>query len=244
MPGGVAPFGPLGRLLQAAPPIPNNTRSAKDTAHRGLRLYILAALAIVKPKRSKPRPPPNPPRDGPRVGSDAELVPVQNVFTTNATWVGPFDVKFTEAGSGTQVMEGAGWPSAPVTEHPNVTVPVNSGVAVSTIPTASLPPGGTGGKEPPTGGVTPIVMGEFVNVSSVEPVTSFIVAEIVVLKSGLEPVEARPAASIVAASGFDVAHATVAVMSLVLSSEKVPVAVNCCVELIGTVGFAGVTAID
>ena len=33
-------------------------------------------------------------------------------------------------------------------------------------------------------------------------------------------------------------------MSFVLLSEKVPVAVNCSVELIGSVGFAGVTAID
>jgi hypothetical protein len=40
------------------------------------------------------------------------------VFTTNATCVGPFGVTFTEAGSRTQLIEGAGAPSAVVTEHP------------------------------------------------------------------------------------------------------------------------------
>jgi hypothetical protein len=43
---------------------------------------------------------------------------------------------------------------------------------------------------------------------------------------------------------LDDAQVTVAVMSFVLLSEKVPVAVNCTDELIGSVGFAGVTAID
>jgi hypothetical protein len=169
---------------------------------------------------------------------------VQNVFTTNAICVGPFGAKFTVAGSGTHVMEGAGWPSAPVTEQPNVTVPVNPGVAVSTIPTASLPPGGTGGKDPPAGGVTTIVMGELETVSVVDPTMSFSCAEIVVLTSAVDPVVARPLSSIVAASPFDDLQATSAVMSFVLPSEKVPVAWNCTVELIGSVGFVGVTAID
>jgi hypothetical protein len=144
---------------------------------------------------------------------------VQNVLITIASCVGPPGDNVTELGFGTQVIEGAGWPSAPVTVQPNVTVPLNPGVAVSTIPTASFPPGGTGGITPPDGGVTEILMGEFVVVSVVEPVTSLSMAEIVELKSAVGPVDARPAALMDAASPLDEAHVTVAVMSFVLLSE-------------------------
>ena len=153
--------------------------------------------------------------------------------------MGPFDVNVTDAGSGVQVIV------TDEVEHPNVTVPLNPGIAVNTSPIASLPPGGTGGNDPPGGGVTVIVIGEFETVSSVEPLTSFWVADIVVVRPAVGPVVARPPSSlIVAASGFDDAHATVDVMSFVLLSENVPVAVNCRFELIGSVGFVGVTAMD
>ena len=154
-------------------------------------------------------------------GTDVAVGPLQKVSTTNATCVGPLDVNVTDEGSGTQVIV------TDDVEQPNVTVPVNPGIAVITTPTASLPPGGTGGKDPPGGGVTVIVIGEFETVSSVEPCTSLCVADIVVVRPAVGPVVASPPSSlIVAASGFDDAHATVEVMSFVLLSEKVPVAVN------------------
>jgi hypothetical protein len=121
------------------------------------------------------------------------------VFTTKATCVGPFGVTFTDEGSGTQLIEGAGAPLAVVTVQPNVTVPLKPSIVLSTIPTASFPPGGTGGNVPPTGGVTVIVIGEFETVNVVDPATSFSVAEIVVLNPDVAPVEASPAAVIVAA---------------------------------------------
>jgi hypothetical protein len=180
-------------------------------------------------------PPPNPPG----IGTDPVVVtPLQNVFSTIATSVGPVGVKVTVAGSGAHVIVGED------VVQPNVTVPLKPGVDVSTIPIANVPPGGTGGKVPPTGGVTEIEIGEFETVSRVDPVTSFNVAEIVVVKPAVPPIVARPAVLIVAASVLDDAQATVAVMSFVLLSEKVPVAVNCTDELIGSVGFAGVTAMD
>jgi hypothetical protein len=181
------------------------------------------------------KPPPNPPG----IGTDpVVVVPLQNVFSTIATSVGPVGVKVTVAGSGAHVIVGED------VVQPKVTVPLNPGVDVSTIPIANVPPGGTGGKAPPAGGVTEIEIGELETVNKVEPVTSFNVAEIVVVRPAVPPTVTSPAALIVAASGFDEAQLTVAVMSLVLSSEKVPVAVNCTDELIGSVGFAGVTAID
>jgi hypothetical protein len=163
---------------------------------------------------------------------------LQNVFSTIATSVGPLGVNTTDAGSGAQVIVGE------EVVQPKVTVPLKPGIDVRTIPTANTPPGGTGGKLPPAGGVTVIEIGEFEIVSNVDPVTSFNVAEIVVVKAAVPPVEARPAALIVAASVFEDAHVTVVVISFVLLSEKVPVAVNCSDDLIGSVGFAGVTAID
>jgi hypothetical protein len=181
------------------------------------------------------KPPPSPPG----AGTDPVVVaPLQNVFSTIATSVGPFGVKVTVAGSGAHVIVGED------VEQPKFTVPLKPGADVSTIPIASVPPGGTGGKVPPAGGVTEIEIGEFETVSNVEPVTSFNVAEIVVVKPAVPPTVTRPVVLIVAASMLDDAHVTVEVMSLVLLSEKVPVAVNCTDELIGSVGFAGVTAID
>ncbi len=180
-----------------------------------------------------------PPPDPPGIGiAPVVVAPLQNVFSTIATSVGPAGVKVTVAGSGAHVIVGED------VVQPKVTVPLKPGVDVSTIPIANVPPGGTGGKAPPAGGVTEIEIGELETVSRVEPVTSFNVAEIVVVKPAVPPTVARPAALIVAASVLDDAQVTVAVMSFVLLSEKVPVAVNCTDELIGSVGFAGVTAID
>ena len=88
-------------------------------------------------------------------------------MTTKATCVGPLDVNVTDAGSGVQVIVGDD------VVQPNVTFPVNPGIAVNTSCMAILPPGGTGGNDPPAGGVTVIVIGEFETVRSVEPVTLF-----------------------------------------------------------------------
>ena len=67
--------------------------------------------------------------------------------------------------------------------------------------------------------MTDTEIGEFEIVSKVDPATSFNVAEIVVVKPAVPPVEARPAALIVAASVFEEAQVTVVVMSFVLLSE-------------------------
>jgi hypothetical protein len=155
-------------------------------------------------------PPPTPPGTGPTI---AVVVPVQNVFSTIATSVGPAGVNVTEAGSGAQVIVGDD------VVQLKVTVPVKPGVDVSTIPIANLPPGGTGGKVPPGGDVTEIEIGELEIVNKVDPVTSFSDAEIVVVRPGVFPVVASPLALIVAAWVFDDAQATVEVMSFMLLSE-------------------------
>lgn len=134
-------------------------------------MYIHTTTPSVRLSKSSPRPPPNPPGFGP----SGAAFPEQNVFSTIATCVGPPGVSVTEAGSGWHVIVGDD------VVQPNVTVPVNPGIAVSTMPTASCPPGGTGGNEPPGGGVTEIVIGEFETVSDVDPTTLFDVADIVVL---------------------------------------------------------------
>jgi hypothetical protein len=135
-------------------------------------------------------PPPNPPGLGtvPPV-----VMPLQNVFSTIATSVGPFGVSVTEAGSGAHVIVGD------EVVQPNVTVPLNPGVEFNTRPIASVPPGGTGGYEPPVGGVTVIVIGEFDVVSVVDPITSSSVAEIVVVSPAVAPAVAKPPVVIVAA---------------------------------------------
>ena len=156
------------------------------------------------------KPPPNPPG----IGNDpVVVVPLQNVFSTIATSVGPAGVRVTVAGSGAHVIVGED------VVQPKVTVPLKPGVDVSTIPIAKVPPGGTGGKVPPVGGVTEIEIGELETVNKVDPVTSFNVAEIVVVKPAVPPTVTRPAALIVAASVLDDAQVTVAVMSFVLLSE-------------------------
>jgi hypothetical protein len=55
---------------------------------------------------------------------------------------------------------------------------------------------------------------------------------------------AKPAPETVATDAFEELQVTEFVMTSVLASEYVPVAVNCCVAEIAMLGFAGVTAMD
>ena len=92
-------------------------------------------------------------------------------------------------------------------------------------------------------GVTEIeVMLGAVTVTDVEPVTEFSVA-VIVADPAATPFT-KPAASTVALAILEELQVTKSVMSQVLASEFVPVAINCCVVFTGTLGFAGVTAID
>lgn len=92
-------------------------------------------------------------------------------------------------------------------------------------------------------GVTEIeVMLGAVTVTDVEPVTEPSVA-VIVAEPAVTPFT-RPAASTVAFAIVEELHVTRSVMSHVLVSEFVPVAISCCVVFTGTVGFAGVTAMD
>jgi len=79
-------------------------------------------------------------------------------------------------------------------------------------------------------------------VSGVEPLTDPKVALMVVLP--VATLVARPCALMLAAAEFDDVQITVVVMSCVLLSLKVPVAVNCLVVPTAMVELAGVTAIE
>jgi hypothetical protein len=81
-----------------------------------------------------------------------------------------------------------------------------------------------------------------VTVSTVDPLTAFSVALIVLVPTPT-PV-ARPVALIVAVVVVPDAHVTDPVRFCVLLSLYVPVAVNCCVAPLVIDGFVGVTAID
>ena len=81
-----------------------------------------------------------------------------------------------------------------------------------------------------------------VAVNVVWPVTPLCVAEIVALPAFFEV--ASPVALTVAIVVSEDAHVAVFVKFCVELSEKVPVAVNCCVFPAATDGFAGVTAIE
>jgi hypothetical protein len=81
-----------------------------------------------------------------------------------------------------------------------------------------------------------------VTVKTVDPTIAPEVALIVLVPTPA-PV-ARPPVVMVAVVVVAEAHVTDAVRFCVLLSLKVPVAVNCCVRPLVTVGFAGVTAID
>lgn len=82
-----------------------------------------------------------------------------------------------------------------------------------------------------------------VTVSNVLPLTLPLVAEIVVVPVATVAASPEPAL-IVALPGSLLAQVTDEVISAVELSLKVPVAVNCCVRPLATVGVAGVTSID
>jgi hypothetical protein len=79
-------------------------------------------------------------------------------------------------------------------------------------------------------------------VSPVEPLTDPKMALMVVLPAAT--LEARPCALIVAAAALDDVQVTVVVMSCVLLSLKVPVALNCLVVPTDMLEFAGLTAME
>jgi len=79
-------------------------------------------------------------------------------------------------------------------------------------------------------------------VSAVEALIDPKVALMVVLPAAM--LEARPCALMVAAAALNDVQVTVVVMSWVLLSLKVPVAVNCLVVPTAMLEFAGVTAIE
>ncbi len=92
-------------------------------------------------------------------------------------------------------------------------------------------------------GVTVIddsVAGVTVNVVFLETVPTVAVIAVVPTSTDV----ARPALLIVATSGLDELQVTCVVRFCVVLSEKVPVAVNCCVVPLAMLGFAGVTAMD
>lgn len=102
------------------------------------------------PANNIPKLPTKPPgSDGPNAGT----APLQNVFTTIATFIA-FPVKVMELGTMLHVMFGE------VLVHPSVTVPVVPGNAVSVNPNTALPPGVVFTVEG-LPGASPIVTGEF-----------------------------------------------------------------------------------
>ena len=110
-----------------------------------------------------------------------------------------------------------------------VPVAVNGCVA----PLATVGLAGVTAIEASTGGAT---------VSVVLPLTVPELAVMVVVPTATAV--ARPPAAMVAAAGVDDVQVTEAVMSCVELSAYVAVAVNCCVRPAGTLGVAGVTAIE
>src|SRR5262245_48919206 len=92
-------------------------------------------------------------------------------------------------------------------------------------------------------GVTEIeVMVGAVTVTEVDPVTEPSVA-VTVAEPAATPFT-KPLALTVALAIVEDDHVTRSVMSQVLASLFVPVAINCCVVFTGTVGLDGVTAIE
>ena len=126
----------------------------------------------------------------------------------------------------------------------NVTVPVVPGIVVSITPTGSVPPGATGPKTPPGGGLIVSVNGTFETVSCAVPEIPASVAVIVTGPPTPTPVASPVPAPTVATSVFDDFHTDCVVTSFVELSENVPVAVNCCVPLTPIFAVLGVTAID
>jgi hypothetical protein len=102
--------------------------------------------------------------------------------------------------------------------------------------------------------VNPLAMEGFAGVTAIETSVGALTVSVVlpvVLPDFAEMLEvprltavARPAAVIVATAGVAELHVTLPVKFCVLLSLNVPVAVNCWVEPLVTVGLAGVTAMD
>jgi hypothetical protein len=163
---------------------------------------------------------------------------LQNVSTTNAICNGPFVESVTDEGCGEHVIVGD------EVVQLNVTVPVVPGFAVNTTPTGSVPPGATGGKVPPGGGLIVSLIGVFDTVRDAVPDTVPSVAVIVTGPPTPTPVASPVPAPTLATSVFDDFHVDCVVTSFVELSENVPVAVNCCVPFTAMVAMLGVTAID
>jgi len=115
--------------------------------------------------------------------------------------------------------------------EPSVSVPVAVNCCVSPLATLGL------------AGVTAMeTSAAAVTVSVVLPL---MLAEVAVMVAvPVARVVARPLAAMVAVVGVADVHAAVAVRSCVELSVYVPVAVNCCVRPLATLGLAGVTAIE
>ena len=128
--------------------------------------------------------------------------------------------------------------------QPNVTVPVVPGIAVSITPTGSVPPGATGPKTPPGGGLIVSVNGTLETVSCAVPEIPASVAVIVTGPPTPTPFAIPVAAPTVATSVFEDVHVDCVVTSFVELSENVPVAVNGCVPFTPIFAVLGVTAID
>src|SRR6516164_8831379 len=149
--------------------------------------------------------------------------PLQKVFTTIATCSGPFGEGATEGGCGKQVIVGE------EVVQPNVTVPAVPGIAVSITPTGSVPPGATGPKTPPGGGLIVSVNGTLETVSCAVPEIPASVAVIVMGPPTPTPFAIPVPAPTVATSMFDELHVDCVVTSFVELSENVPVAVKGCI---------------
>ena len=128
--------------------------------------------------------------------------------------------------------------------QPNVTVPVVPGIAVSITPTGNVPPGATGPKTPPVGGLIVSVNGTLETVSCAVPEIPASVAVIVMGPPTPTPVAIPVPAPTVATSVFEDVHVDCVVTSFVELSENVPVAVNGCVPFTPIFAVLGVTAID
>ena len=149
-PGFVAvPPGDFGKLLHADIATATSTRTPKESARRGRRLNVHIAPQSNMLASNKAIPPPNPPGN---VGSKFGTNPLQNVFTTIATFIA-FPVKVMVLGTMLHVMFGE------VLVHPSVTVPVTPGNEVSVNPNTAPLPGVVFTVEG-LPGASPIVTGE------------------------------------------------------------------------------------
>ncbi len=149
-PGGVAcPPGDFGKLLHADIPTATNTRTPNESARRGRCLNVHIAPHSDMAANNISKPPTKPPgSDGPNAGT----APLQNVFTTIATFIA-FPVKVMVLGTMLHVMFGE------VLVHPSVTVPVTPGNEVSVNPNTAPLPGVVFTVEG-LPGASPIVTGE------------------------------------------------------------------------------------